>query len=152
MLGGEFRTHGRQCAVDGMIHDPKHPAMAPVVEAGQKPSATMPDLKVNTYPTGKIWKFYDEMYLLKNVDRANMRVLLWLDRGFDDGTPEAGKPGEYLIAWCKAYGKGRVFYTSLGHRQEIWRDPVYQKHITGGIKFALGLAKGSTKPNPAGTP
>ena len=59
-------------------------------------------------------------------------------------------------------GKGRVFYTSLGHREDLWDDspelkdrknPVetsrqYQAHILGGIKWALGLAEGSAEPNP----
>ena len=69
-----------------------------------------------------------------------------------------------LISWCKMYGKGRVFYTSLGHREDVW-DPEtpakfkrenskevserYQKFILGGIKWALGLAAGDAKPQAA---
>jgi len=59
-------------------------------------------------------------------------------------------------------GKGRVFYTSLGHREDLWSDDPnlpgrknspeiskqYQAHILGGIKWALGLADGSATPNP----
>jgi type 1 glutamine amidotransferase len=59
-------------------------------------------------------------------------------------------------------GKGRVFYTSLGHREDLWSDDPdlkgrvnsvelakqYQAHILGGIKWALGLAEGSAEPNP----
>ena len=52
--------------------------------------------------------------------------------------------------WCAAattrrpgrasYGKGRSFYTSLGHRDDIWsNDPVFRAHIAGGIRWALGL-------------
>ena len=60
------------------------------------------------------------------------------------------------------YGNGRVFYTSLGHREDLWSDdpalpgrinPVetskqYQAHILGGIKWVLGLVEGSAQPNP----
>ena len=59
-------------------------------------------------------------------------------------------------------GAGRVFYTSLGHREDLWnadpnlkdrKNPVevskqYQAHLLGGIKWALGLAGGSATPNP----
>ena len=59
-------------------------------------------------------------------------------------------------------GKGRVFYTSLGHREDLWDDTAavkdrknspeiskqFQAHILGGIKWALGLVPGSTEPNP----
>lgn len=151
MLGAEFRGHNAQCAVDARIIDPKHPAMKPVVQAGEKASAANVDLKQNTSPQGMVWKVFDEMYKFKNVDRPNLHLLLKTDAGFPDSSDEAGKPGEYLISWSKAYGKGRVFYTSLGHRQEMWRDPIYQQHITGGIRFALGLVKGSTKPTPMTT-
>ena len=42
--------------------------------------------------------------------------------------------------WTREFGKGRSFYTSLGHRDDIWSsDPVFRAHITGGIRWALGL-------------
>lgn len=153
MLGGEFLTHGRQCPIDGHILDPKHPAMTAVVKAGEKglPGAGV-NLEKNTAAAGKIWKAFDEIYILKNVDRPNLHVLVSLDKYPPDGNEKAGTPGEHLISWCKSYGKGRVFYTALGHRDEMWRDPLYQEHITGGIKFALGLEKGATKPNPEASP
>ena len=56
---------------------------------------------------------------------------------------------DYAVAWVRSEGKGRVFYTSLGHEQAVWRDPRYQEHLLGGIRWALGLARGSTKPLPA---
>jgi uncharacterized protein len=154
MLGGEFQTHHAQCAVDGIILDGKHPATKPLVKAGKETSASAAnavDLKKNTAATGSIWKAFDEIYILKNVPRADLNVLVYMDSHPKDGSADAGKPGEHLLSWCRQYGKGRVFYTALGHRQEIWRDPLYQEHIVGGIKFALGTAKGSTKPNPLTT-
>lgn len=151
MLGAEFAGHHRQCAVDAHLLDPKHPALKPIAAAGvHTPEAAVSDeeLRKASAAQGTTWKAFDEIYLFKNIDRANMRALLTLEKHPNDGSPEANQPGEYLVSWCKSYGKGRVFYTSLGHRQEMWRDPLYQQHITGGIEFALGLAKGSTQPNP----
>ena len=72
-----------------------------------------------------------------------------------DKHPENNSPGHFAVSWCKDYGAGKVFYTSLGHREDIRdADPnlngrknsveiskVYQAHILGGIKWALGLKK-----------
>ena len=89
-------------------------------------------------------------------ERDNVHGLLALDQHPNDKTP-----GDYPIAWAKLYGKGRVFYTSLGHREDVWTpdtpagfkrenpkevSEAYQKHILGGIKWALGLEPGDAKP------
>jgi type 1 glutamine amidotransferase len=121
MLQGEFKTHHRQCEIDCIIEDPKHPATAHL---------------------GSSYKVFDEIYLYVKNTRANTKVLLSLDKHPNDGAPEANTPGDYLIAWCHNFGRGKVFYTALGHRKEVWKDPVYQQHILGGIKWATGLAKG----------
>lgn len=155
MLGGEFLTHHSQCAIDCHVEDPRSPTTRGLVKAAKGVSAdTQKDLTKETLPVtdakgGTTWKTYDEIYLLKNNDRTKVHVLLSLDKYPNDGSPDANKPGDHLISWVKSYGEGRVFYTELGHRDEMWRDPNYQNHITGGIRFALGLAKGSTKLSPA---
>ncbi len=54
--------------------------------------------------------------------------------------PEVTRGGDCPQAWERTFGKGRVFYTALGHRADIWsNDPVFRAHITGGIRLALGL-------------
>ncbi len=154
MLGAEFQTHHSQCWVQAKVLDPSHPATRSITKAAQQNSKASPDTLLHDPSValetaqGPTWKAFDEIYLFKNVDRPALHVLLALDKHPNDGSPEANQPGEYLVSWCKSYGKGRVFYTSLGHRKEMWHDPLYQQHITGGILFALGLEKGSTKPNP----
>ena len=133
MLGGEFKSHGAQVEVDAINQDKDCPACRHL---------------------GGTWTVFDEIYLLKNFDRAKVHGLLTLDKQPNDKTP-----GDYPIAWIKEYGKGRVFYTSLGHREDIW-DPnwkgqrknseeisrQYQQHFLGGIKWALGLEKADAKP------
>jgi len=44
---------------------------------------------------------------------------------------------DYPIAWTNTYGKGRVFYTALGHRRDVWTNPMFQKHLLGGMAWAL---------------
>ncbi len=147
MLGGEFETHHAQSENELNIRDPDFPAMKPVVEAGKKGLQSSVDTHKNTMPIGGTkWKTFEETYIYKNNDPSKVHVLLDIDHYPNDQSPEANKPGQHLIAWSKMYGKGRIFYTALGHRDEMWRDPIYQQHILGGIKFALGLAKGSTTP------
>jgi type 1 glutamine amidotransferase len=150
MLGGEFLTHHAQCAIMAHMADLKSPALKGVAQG--KTAISPGDLeahdvrKENSVTDGKVWKVFDEIYLLKNNDPSKVHTLLWLDKYPNDGSPDANKPELHLISWTKAYGTGRVFYTELGHRDEVWQDPLYQKHIIGGLQFALGLAKASTTP------
>ncbi|MBZ5556327.1 MAG: ThuA domain-containing protein [Acidobacteriia bacterium] len=75
--------------------------------------------------------------------RDRVHVLLSLDTEKMDLTglgPEIVKGGDYPQAWTRSFGTGRVFYTTLGHRDDIWsNDPVFRAHVNGGIRWALGL-------------
>ena len=54
--------------------------------------------------------------------------------------PEIKRGGDYPQAWTRTDGRGRIFYTALGHRDDVWsNDPVFRAHVTGGIRWALGL-------------
>ncbi len=138
MLQGEFAGHGAQVPADLIKGDPKHPA-----------TAGLPDK----------WELkQEEMYIIKSQDRSKVRSL-WFLRHHPN---EVNNTGHFAVSWVREYGKGKVFYTSLGHREDLWSDaadlrdrknPVetsrqYQQHLLGGIKWALGLAEGSAKPNP----
>ncbi len=55
---------------------------------------------------------------------------------------------DYALAWTQQYGKGRVFYTALGHRDELWqKDERFRQHVLGGLRYALGLAGGDATPS-----
>ncbi len=75
--------------------------------------------------------------------RDRVHVLLSLDTEHMDLSglgPEIARGGDYPQAWTRTVGKGRVFYSALGHRDDIWStDPVFRAHVTGGIRWALGL-------------
>ena len=125
--------HGKQVPVDCLNQDPSNPA-----------TAGLP----------KVWHIsQEEIYQFKNYDPTKVHDLLILDKH-----PESGAPGHYAVSWCKEYGSGRVFYTSLGHREDLWdptydanrpdnrKNPVetakqYQAHVLGGIEWALGIKK-----------
>ena len=65
------------------------------------------------------------------------------------------KPGvhreddDHALAWVRDYGKGRVFYTALGHRPEVWKDKRFLDHVRGGMQYAMGKATSDASPRPA---
>ncbi len=74
--------------------------------------------------------------------RDRVHVLLSLDTDKTDLTGLQGvqKGGDYPQAWSRSFGQGRSFYTSLGHREDIWgTDAVFRAHVNGGIRWALKL-------------
>ncbi len=67
----------------------------------------------------------EEIYVLKNFDPARVRPLVSVD--------------DRPLAWCKPYGAGRVFYTALGHRIDVWESEWFARHLAGAITWALRL-------------
>ena len=145
MLGGYFNRNLPQGTIAVLkVEDPKHPS---------------------TRMLGGSWPLVDEFYLFgtapwdaarpdENIDvlfknkipmgfsRNRVHVLLSLDTERMDLSkqPHLKRGGDYPQAWTREFGKGRTFYTSLGHRDDIWsNDPVFRAHINGGIRWALGL-------------
>ncbi len=139
MLQGEFLTHGAQVPADLVAGDQEHPANGGLGAAFE--------LK------------QEEMYQIKSQDRSKVRSL-WFLKHHPNVAEQAGF---FPVSWCRKAGGGNVFYTSLGHREDVWDDSAelpnrinppevsrkYQAHILGGIKWALGLLPGSAEPNPS---
>jgi type 1 glutamine amidotransferase len=135
MLGGEFLKHGKQVPVEAINMDPANPA-----------TAELP-------PRWEIKQ--EEIYNFKGYDATKVHELLTLNF-----SPLDGSPGHFPVSWCRMYGNGRVFYTSLGHREDMWDDDpklpgrvnspevaqAYQKMVLGGIEWALGLKPGDATP------
>ena len=75
--------------------------------------------------------------------RDRVKVLLSFDSEKTDftGAPAGWvKGGDYPQAWYRYYGKGRTFYTSLGHRDDLWSgDATFRAHILGALRWGLGL-------------
>lgn len=138
MLCGTFDGHGAQVPATLHAGDKEHPANGNI---------------------GDIWTLsQEEMYLIKNHDRDKVRSI-WFMRHHPN-KPE--QKGFFPVAWVRGLGEGRVFYTTLGHREDIWSiDPAlpkrinsieiasqFRSHLLGGIRWALGLAPGSAESNP----
>jgi uncharacterized protein len=121
MIGGEFLTHHEQVEVQVRVEDREHAATAHF---------------------GPSFRVFDEIYLFQNFDRGAVRGLLTMDTH-----PNYGQPGDYPVAWCRDYGKGRVFYSSLGHRVDVVQREDIKKHFLGGVLWTLGLAPGKGTPH-----
>jgi type 1 glutamine amidotransferase len=115
MLGGEFLNHGNQAMADVVVDQSNHPANAGL---------------------GPRFQIFDEIYHFTKNNRGQVDTLLSLDRAPMDGLPGEGQATDMPISWTRAYGAGRVFYTALGHREEVWQDARFQAHLLGAIRWA----------------
>ncbi len=113
MLGGEFITHGAIVEAEVRVEDASHPSVSHLA------------------PTFRI---SDEFYRFTSL-AGDRRTLLSLARDPGDGGPPVGD-GQPL-AWHRSHSAGRVFYTALGHRSELWQDPRYRRHILEGVRWTL---------------
>ncbi len=94
---------------------------------------------------------YDEIYQPKDWSRDKVNVLLSLDPNLLDysNNPRIHRQDhDFAVAWSKMYGKGRVFYSTLGHTEESWQDPDIRTMYFEAVKWVLGMTEGSTTPHP----
>jgi len=128
MIGAEFIIHGSQQPAHQIVVDKNFPGM----------SAVPDDFGPN-----------EEWYSLKDF-QPNLHVLLLQDTSSmkrDGGNRSAYDRPNYPSTWARKYGKGRVFYTNMGHRDDIWTNPVFQSVLLGGINWAVGNVKADVTPN-----
>jgi uncharacterized protein len=111
MIGGKFERHGPETRVRLLVRDAGHPA---------------------TRGLERSFEVYDEIYEFTGFDPARVQLLLALDRH-----PQTGAPGSFPLAWTREPGRGRVFYTALGHRSDVVTAPWFRQHLRGGILWAL---------------
>jgi uncharacterized protein len=100
---------------------------------------------------------YDEIYQPKEWSREKVNVLLSLDPSklnYENNSRVHRTDHDFAVAWDRMYGKGRVFYSTLGHTEEAWSDPDIRKMYFEAIKWVLGMTEGNTTthPRPQTTP
>ncbi len=119
LIGGYFNDHPWHQQVTIRVEDRTHPATRHLP----------PTFTLN-----------EEIYQFRNWSRGDVHVLLSLDtRSVDLMEPKIKRTdGDFALAWTKTFGKGRVFYTALGHEAAVWRDDRFQQHLLGGIRWAIG--------------
>jgi type 1 glutamine amidotransferase len=122
-LGGEFIIHGAQQVATNKVIDPKFPGFENV---------------------GDRFAFQEEWYSLKDF-APDLHVLTVMDAPQMKG-PMYERPA-YPNTWARTEGKGRVWYTAMGHREDVWTNPTFQQILVGGIKWALGEVAADVTPN-----
>ncbi len=134
MIGGWFEAHPwGTFDAPVIVEDPTFPAM-------------------QHFP--KYLRLFDEMYSPKQWSRDKVNVLMRMDEtklnyvNPQYGVERTRKDKDQAIAWSKMYGKGRVFYSSLGHTKEAWEDPAVRKSYLEAVKWVMGRTEGSTSPHP----
>lgn len=120
MMGGAFAGHPWHQKVPVKNLAPKHPLNEMFTSEG---------FEIND----EIYQFREDTALAK--DR---KMLLELDTGKMDVSKGNRKDKTYPVSWVSKYGKGRTFYCSLGHRDEIYYNPMILKHYLAGIQYVLG--------------
>jgi type 1 glutamine amidotransferase len=123
MLGGEFIKHGAQQEAIIRAASPKFPGVKQF---------------------GKVQKLKEEWYALKNFAK-DLHVVLIEDNEGMKGDSYQRPP--FPMTWARMHKKGRVFYTSFGHRDDIWTNPDVQGIIVGGLAWAMGNVKVDVTPN-----
>lgn len=101
-----------------------------------------PDHVLNKAFEGKGFWHQDEIYQYKPDSfqgEDNLRILVSLDMSKEmvSGRITDG-PREVPVSWIRTAGKGRVFYTNLGHRSETFHNPMILRHMLDGIQYSLG--------------
>ena len=130
MIGGYFDLHPwNQFQASVIVEDRDHPA-------------------TRRFPP--TFTITDEIYQVKEFSRERVRVLMRLD---PDKTDLANKnvhrtDQDFAVAWVRKYGKGRVFYSTFGHRDEVWERPDIQKMWIEATKWTMGLTAGDATPRP----
>jgi type 1 glutamine amidotransferase len=84
-------------------------------------------------------RLFDEFYQIRDFSRARSHVLLGLDTSSVDKTRPGVRHEDVPIAWTHSYGKGRVFYSSLGHPPSAWARPDLRRMWLEAVKWALRL-------------
>ncbi len=130
LIGAYFDGHPWHKKIKVKVEDPQHPA--------GKSFATGDEI------TDEIYQFRPEPY-----SREKLHIIMSVDNSSIDLKKGKRKDNDYAISWCREVGKGRTFYTSLGHRKEVWSDKRYQEHLFGGLRWAVKLESGSAAPSAA---
>jgi uncharacterized protein len=92
----------------------------------------------------------DEIYQFRNWSRDKVDVLMRLDESKLDlkNKNVHRTDGDFAVSWIKPWGKGRVFYSTLGHLEEVYDNPMIRQMYVEAIRWVLRLTPGEPAPHP----
>ncbi len=127
MIGGEFIVHGAQQKAFMRVIDNKFPGATKLQD----------------------FELLEEWYALKNF-APDLHVILAQDTKSmktDGGGNYAYSRPNYPATWARMHHKGRVFFTSMGHREDVWASDLFQTLLLGGLSWAVGNVDADITPN-----
>lgn len=123
LIGGEFMGHGAQQIAKIDVIDADFPGASAF---------------------GKSFELNDEWYAQRNLANDLHVILLHDTKGMKGKDYE--RPA-YPQTWARPHGAGRVFYTSMGHREDVWDNPKFQGLVLGGLSWASRSVDCDVSPN-----
>ncbi len=123
MLGGEFISHGRAQRATMRVSSPKFPGMKGL---------------------GDSFRLHDEWYAQKLFGKDLHVILVQETEGMVDAQY---KRPPFPATWARMHEKGRVFYTSMGHFENVWTDKIFQQVLLGGMAWAMRNVDADITPN-----
>ena len=121
MIGGEFVPHGAQQAATQHVVDPKFPG-APAADF---------TLTEEWYP---FVHYAPDLHVVLMQETKGMQGVMY-------------QRPPYPSTWARPHGRGRVFYTSMGHREDVWTDDTFTSLLLGGLTWAAGTGQVDVSPN-----
>jgi type 1 glutamine amidotransferase len=126
MIGGEFISHGPQQVSRIKVVEPDFPGAGPF---------------------GTEFEINDEWYAFRNLSDQIRVIMVQLTEGMTSGPQRDYERPDYPMTWVKRYGDGKVFSTSMGHREDVWTNPKYIGLVLGGLDVVTGRAEADFTPN-----
>lgn len=123
MLGAQFIAHGPQQKATMRVTSPHFPGLEGV---------------------GESFEMLEEWYAMKNFAKDLHVILVQETKGM---TGECYQRPPFPSTWARMQGRGRVFFTSLAHREDVWEGKPLQPIVMGGLAWALGNVSADVKPN-----
>ena len=124
MIGGHFAGHGEQQMAKIEIADSRFPGVA-------------------GFGSGS-FELKDEWYGQKYL-ADDLHVIL--TQSTEGMKGKDYQRGNYPETWARMHGKGRVYYTSMGHREDVWENPKFQGLVLGALGWATGQVDADVTPN-----
>lgn len=129
MLGGEFACHGSLQKGTMRVVSPQFPSM---------------------HKLGRSFSLVDEWYALKNFTRDMHVILVQETEGMiiqGGSNKQSYDRPPFPSTWARMQGRGRVFYTAMGHREDVWDSENFQQVLLGGFAWAMKNADAAIEPN-----
>jgi type 1 glutamine amidotransferase len=126
MVGGEFAGHGSQQKAKMLVASNEFPGLENL----------------------KQYEMQEEWYNLHNIS-DDLHVILIQDTStmsYKGGDAQYKRPS-YPATWARSHGKGRVFYTSMGHREDVWRSEPFKQVTLAALAWITGKTNFDPKPN-----